>query len=234
MMERKKIITGDGSVSLHVPTLNQTYHSRHGALTEAQYVYIQQGLAFWHQQTQASSVSVFEMGFGTGLNALLAAAYAEQQQLSIYYETLEKYPLSPEELSSMDYDQLLKGDTTTQIFHQIHQCSWEVTQAVPPFFELLKKKMGVEEYASKTLFDLIFYDAFGHHAQPELWGTERMQKCYELLRPNGVWVSYCAKGSVRRSLQEVGFVVERLPGAPGKREMLRAVKSESCTFEKKA
>lgn len=240
----KLIQTGDGSQSLYHSELDETYHSRHGAIAESRHVFIQNGLM--HQLTQAKldvsqnpynpsrPLSILEMGFGTGLNALLTLLFQQEHsqvyanskgeitEFSIDYQSLEAYPLAPEIYESLDYTKQLKCDH--ELFLAMHRAPWEQTTGIAPGFGLLKNKMRFEEFRAESAFDLVYYDAFGARVQPELWEIERFSALYQALRQGGVIVTYAAKGSVRRALQQVGFTVERLPGPPGKREMLRATK----------
>lgn len=219
------IATADGSPSIYVPELKETYHSRHGAQTESTYVFIEKGLQYWQEKNpNTDPVRILEVGFGTGLNAFLTYAYAQENQKPIFYETLEKFPLDINLLQAMDFDAFFGSEVSQQYFWPLHQSAWQATSKLDSFFEFSKREDDFLNYSSSQTFDLIFYDAFGAHAQPDLWTEEAMSKAASLLRPDGVWVSYCAKGSVRRALEASGLVAERLPGPPGKREMLRATK----------
>ncbi|MGC6479630.1 MAG: tRNA (5-methylaminomethyl-2-thiouridine)(34)-methyltransferase MnmD [Flavobacteriaceae bacterium] len=223
---RKEIIaTADGSPSLFLPELKETYHSRHGAQTESDYVFLQKGLSHWLDLSDKSkSIHLLEVGFGTGLNAYLTFKAAVKQKLSIHYHSLEKFPLSISLLEQMQFDQFLGATASQSYFWPLHQAEWEVSTAISANFHLCKKEVGFEDFRTEQKYDIIFYDAFGAHAQPQMWTAERMAQAANLLRSGGVWVSYCAKGSVRRALEDAGLQVERLPGPPGKREMLRAIR----------
>lgn len=219
------IATSDGSPSIYVPELKETYHSRHGAQTESTYVFIEKGLQHWQEKNpNTNQVRIFEVGFGTGLNAFLTYRYAVENQKQIFYETLEKFPLVENLLQAMNFDTFFGSEVSQQYFWPLHQSAWQKSSKLDSFFELYKREDDFLNYTTAQTFDLIFYDAFGAHAQPDLWTEEAMSKAASLLRPSGVWVSYCAKGSVRRALEASGLVAERLPGPPGKREMLRASK----------
>ena len=163
------------------------------------------------------------MGYGTGLLSYVNFLDHLKTQIKIDYTSIEAYPLSLKELGRLNYNRFFEEKKSFS-FTEFSELTWEVAHQLSPIFTLQKQKSFFEEYKSKNLFDIIYYDAFGAHAQPDLWEIEWMEKCFDLLNYGGVWVSFCAKGSVRRALQEVGFKVERLPGPPGKREMLRAVK----------
>ena len=223
-MEKKLIITKDGSPSFEVGALKETYHSRHGARTESEFVYIQQGLAHWHRQQQ--QCRVFELGFGTGCNALLAYEYAQKHQLTLEYTTIEKYPLSETDLEALKQHTYASTATGQDFFQLAHALPWNKKETVAPSVHFEKILGDYFEYSPKTRFDVVFYDAFGAHAQADLWAPTALEKAVELMDTNAVWVSYCAKGSVRRALQSFGLHVERLPGPPGKREMLRGTRVE--------
>ncbi|MCL6217636.1 tRNA (5-methylaminomethyl-2-thiouridine)(34)-methyltransferase MnmD [Zunongwangia pacifica] len=222
-MERKIIKTGDGSATIHLPEWNEQYHSKHGALQEAMHVFIKMGLDFTITEFNKTELYILEIGFGTGLNALLTAFYGNT--VKINYTGVEAYPVKPEELEVLDYASVLPDfKTAAAIFNKMHQVDWEKSLPITSNFSLNKQKKTFQEIDDKEVFDLIYFDAFGARVQPELWTEVIFQKMYDSLKLNGVLVTYAAKGSVRRAMQAVGFTVERLPGPPGKREMLRAVK----------
>lgn len=221
---RKCILTSDGSKTLRVEHLKETYHSRHGAFQESQFVYIEQGLQFLIQKYSKPVIRILELGYGTGLMAYMTYRRALQINNRIEYMSIDPFPINEEELRLLEYEKL---------FSQLHNCisfstfsslKWNHKEIINDSFKLHKKIVTFQDFQTDTLFDLLYYDAFGAHAQPELWELQWMQKSFDLLVSGGVWVSYCAKGTVRRGLEKVGFQVFRLPGPPGKREMMRAVK----------
>jgi tRNA U34 5-methylaminomethyl-2-thiouridine-forming methyltransferase MnmC len=216
------ITTADGSKTIHFPEWNESYHSKHGAIQEAQHVYIQSGLAFYHQNNSVNALNLLEIGFGTGLNAMLSFQYAKANHLKLNYQSLEKYPLDVETLSALHYVELFTKDS--EVFQQLHSTAWEKFFEINTFFNLKKIQTDIKSYQSDSVFDLIYFDAFGPRVQPALWEKPILQNMYNALKPNGVWVTYSCKGQVKRDLQDVGFHVEKLPGPPGKREMLRAIK----------
>lgn len=173
---------------------------------------------------ESDEISILEMGFGTGLNALITFFEAEKKNISIDYVGIEAFPVLRQELEQLNYVTELNVPQLESVFDTIHTVSWEEVHILSPFFKLQKQKKDFFEVDDIERFNLIYFDAFGPRVQPELWTTELFQKMYSSLKRKGVLVTYSAKGSVRRNLQEVGFTVERLPGPPGKREMLRAVK----------
>lgn len=214
------IKTSDGSTSLYLPELNETYHSKHGALQETQHVFIHNGLQLFHSQ----SLAILEIGFGTGLNALVTYQQHNNLQLNIHYETTEAYPLQWEQASMMNYPEMLSAPLLHTVFKQIHTCPWGENITLSPTFTFKKRLQRFETITDTQQFDLIYFDAFGAQVQPELWEEDIFKRMYNALKKNGILVTYAAKGSVRRAMQACGFTVERLPGPPMKREMLRARK----------
>lgn len=222
-MQKKIIITGDGSPSLYINQLKETYHSKYGAITESDHVYIKEGFAHWVSLNKQKAPRIFEMGLGTGLIAYLSYVFALNHKVFCEYVSVEKYPLSIDEVQSLRMKDALPDPDHHHFFDQLHEVTWGQNLSKSDF---LFKKLE-QDFFSVTLdqsFDIMFYDAFGYHVNSEMWQEKALQKCYDLLQYGGVWVSYCAKGSVRRSLEKIGFTVERLEGPPGKREMLRAIK----------
>lgn len=214
----KVIKTGDGSTTIYLEHLDEQYHSLHGAVNESNHVFINHGLQYVAESKQ--EISILEMGFGTGLNALLTLLNSEG--LKVNYTSLEKFPIEEEVIAQLDFwgdDQKAKED-----FGQLHQAKWNTTQQITSAFSLNKLHVGLEEFEPKHKFDLIYYDAFAPKVQPELWTVDIFRKCFDLLNENGILVTYCAQGQVKRNMKEVGFKVEALPGPPGKREMTRAIK----------
>ncbi len=223
-MKREFLTTQDGSVTIHLPDWNEQYHSKHGAINEAVHVFIENGLEYYISgaKTATPLVSILEIGFGTGLNAFLTLLFAEKQPLLINYCGVEAYPVSASEVAQLNYPELL--NTSAEVFEKLHRSSWETPNTITDEFSLTKRKQLFSEIKDKEAFDIIYFDAFGARVQPELWTESIFRQMYEALLPNGVLVTYSSKGSVRRAMQAVGFIVERLPGPPGKRHMLRATK----------
>ena len=219
-MEREIIKTLDGSTTIHLKEWDECYHSKHGAIQEAKHVFIKNGLSLFEDK----SVNILEIGFGTGLNAFITFLEADQKKQTINYTGVEAYPVNTEEVLSMNYVSELKADQFDIIFQKMHGCEWNLNTEISCNFSLTKRKQFFDEIDDFEIFDLIYFDAFGYRVQPELWSTEIFQKMYNSLKPNGVLVTYAARGVVKRSMIEVGFTVEKLAGPPGKREMFRAVK----------
>jgi len=214
-MKREIITTKDGSKSISIPEQNVTYHSIHGALQESNHVFIEAGLR--PLLNQLETIHIFEMGFGTGLNALLSLQIAITHQQKINYTAVELFPLTIEEASALNY--------THESFMQLHQCDWEKDNELDRYFTLHKTNGSLLNYSTNKTIHLIYFDAFAPAAQPELWTKHIFDKLYSILAVNGVLVTYCSKGSVRRTMLEAGFSVEKIPGALHKREMIRARKT---------
>lgn len=220
-MERKIIVTADGSSTIHLPELNESYHSKHGAIQEAKHVFIKNGLSLFYEK----NISILEIGFGTGLNSFITFLEAPKFHLKIDYVGVEAYPVSSEEIEKINYVSELRVEEFKEVFSEMHGQEWDIKNRLSSNFSLTKRKCFFEEIKDENVFNLIYFDAFGARVQPELWTEDIFEIMYKSLKLNGVLVTYCAKGSVRRALLKVGFLVEKLAGPPGKREMLRATKN---------
>jgi tRNA U34 5-methylaminomethyl-2-thiouridine-forming methyltransferase MnmC len=219
-LEREIIITSDGSTTIHLPSWNEQYHSKHGAIQEAYHVFLQTGFF----KIELEKIDILEIGFGTGLNAFITFIEAKKHNKKVTYVGVEAYPVSAGELQKLNYVSELKATEEQAVFDDMHRVSWDESHQISNGFQLLKRQQFFQEINDIAAFDLIYFDAFGAQNQPELWTEEIFEIMFKAIRKNGILVTYSAKGSVRRALQAVGFVVERLPGPPGKREMLRATK----------
>lgn len=221
-MKREIIITGDGSRTIHIPEWNENYHSSHGALQEANHVFLRSGLDVFKGQPE---ISVFEVGFGTGLNAILTLQEAEKSKIKVRYAGIEAYPVSAEELSALSYEDLLDDAAAKAYYTELHAAAWNVEVQVSPYFTLNKIHEKLEDFRFEAeAYDLVYFDAFGPRTQEDMWAQEHFRKLFTALKQGGVLVTYCAKGQVKRDLKAVGFEIEALPGPPGKREMTRAWK----------
>lgn len=209
--------TKDGSDTLYVPGLDEHYHSSHGAIAESVHVFINAGFL----QLNQASFSILEIGFGTGLNALLSLQESLKKHKEIHYTALEKNPLHPDMAKSLNYPALL-GNLPD--YYQLHDCPWGRNEKITDQFTLFKVNEALEKWVPQKSFDLIYYDAFGPDKQPEVWAPKIIRKVASSLSPGGILVTYTAKGDIRRLFSESGLKVEKLPGPPGKREMLRARK----------
>lgn len=219
-MEREILQTKDGSTTIHIKEWDECYHSKHGAIQEAQHVFIKNGLSLF----EGKSVSILEIGFGTGLNAFITFLESKKLHQAIDYVGVEGYPVSPDEVLSMNYVTELDADNESAVFEKMHESNWNEKIVLRDDFYLTKRKQFFDEIDDLEKFDLIYFDAFGYRVQPELWSTAIFKKMYDALKPKGKLVTYAARGVVKRSMIEVGFTVEKLQGPPGKREMFRASK----------
>jgi len=218
-VKREIIKTLDGSTTIRLPEWDECYHSKHGAIQEAKHVFIKNGLSLFD-----TPVSVLEIGFGTGLNAFITYLESVRKNQIIDYVGVEAYPVDADEILEMNYAEELNALEFENIFAKMHKSNWNEKVEICDRFSLTKRKQFFHEINDLEIFDLIYFDAFGYRVQPELWSTEIFKKMYDSLKPNGVLVTYAARGVVKRSMIEVGFTVEKLAGPPGKREMFRAFK----------
>ena len=229
-MERELITTADGSHSLYVKGLDEHYHSIHGAIQESKHVFIETGLKHIVSKN-IREVNILEIGFGTGLNALLTLMEAEKLNIKVNYTSLEAYPLNSELVSALNYVELLAQSESvekanlTSTFSQLHICDWEKEIEFSKNFTLHKIQNTLQEIIFNNNFDLTYFDAFGPRVQPEMWTEELFSKIFEATNLKGCLVTYCAKGEVKRTLKKVGYTVETLPGPPRKREMVRGTKN---------
>lgn len=217
------ITTEDGSHSLFVPHLDEHYHSTHGAIQESHHVYITTGL----NACQLQQLNVLEIGFGTGLNAFLTLLESEKTNKQIHYTSIELYPLDLESAKQLNYAQQITDNAKAPLFLALHKAPWNEDIEITPKFILQKIDFDFstpKSFKPSTLFDVIYFDAFAPEKQPEMWTQAIFNKLFALCNQNAVITTYCAKGVVRRMLQSAGFTVERLPGPPGKREILRGRK----------
>lgn len=202
--------------------MNETYHSRHGAMQESTYVFISKGLDFIQQRDTLNAISILEIGFGTGLNAWLSLEWARDNSTLIKYHSLETFPVPQEIWESLNYSN--HSDATE--FKNLHQVPWQTWNEINPVFSLFKDNQSLQEVIlPANHFELIYFDAFAPNKQPEMWELPLLSKVVASMKSAGVFVTYCAKGQLKRDLKSLGLVVESLPGPPGKREMIRALKN---------
>lgn len=215
-------VTNDGSCTVKSERFHENYHSKWGAVQESQHVFIKNGL----EKIEKPTVKILEMGFGTGLNALLSLIFASQNKQKIEYTTLELFPIKEDILEQLNYTNFLKKTEFENDFQDLHRLEWEITHKISSFFTFKKFNENLVNYQFSDIdqFDLIFYDAFSPEKQAELWTPEIFKKIYDSTEKNGRLVTYCAKGIVKRALKSVGFTVKAVTGPPGKREMIVAEK----------
>ena len=221
-MERTVVLTADGSSSIFVPDFDEHYHSVHGAMQESLHVFINAGLNYMAEKQK--TISILEVGFGTGLNALLTYFYANKADLTINYTALEKFPLEMKLVETLNYPEILNIPQATEILNTMHALSWNATVNLSTQFLFNKRHIDLLDFCSTEQFDVIYFDAFAPSAQPELWTVSVFENMFNTLKNNGILTTYCAKGSVKRAMKEVGFKIESLTGPIGKREMTRARK----------
>lgn len=219
-MKRTILTTSDGSTTIRIEDWDECYHSIHGAIQEAKHVFIKNGLSLF----ETEAIAILEIGFGTGLNALISFLEANQKKQYISYVGVEAYPIDSEEVNKMNFAQELEASIADDAFNKMHACPWEEKFVLNEYFDLTKRKQFFQDINDSNLYDLIYFDAFGYRVQPELWNLEIFQKMYNALKENGVLVTYAARGVIKRNMIEAGFTVVKLPGPPGKREMFRATK----------
>ena len=219
-MKREIIQTKDGSTSILLPDWNETYHSKFGAIQEAKHVFIKNGLSLF----QGESVSILEIGFGTGLNAFITYLEAKNSGQKINYTGVEAFPVSEEDALKMNYVSELEAESESAIFLKMHESTWNESVFLDEQFTLKKQNKKFQEIGDSEKYDLIYFDAFGFRVQPELWSLEIFQIMFQALKPQGILVTYACRSSIKNAMKEAGFEVEKLGGPPGKREMLRARK----------
>ena len=215
--------TADGSNTLYNETIGEHYHSKHGALQESKHVFIDAGLKYAVQCFPDQQISILEIGFGTGLNFLMTALYATEEQLSINYTGIEAYPLTKEELTSTNYSQYVPAEIWNGLISN-YETVLTTPFCVQPNLKLQIAHTRLQDFSAHTLFDLIYFDAFSAQHQQEMWSEEIIGHVCSFLKPGGIFVTYAITGKLKRALKSFGMKIEKLPGAPGKREMLRAVK----------
>lgn len=211
--------TADGSDTLYVPEIDESYHSTNGAVQESLHIFINDGF----HQCKKKTVKVLEIGFGTGLNAFLTLIEAERENKSVIYTGLEFYPVETIEAVKLNFPELIEPDKRAE-FEALHSCEWNRKVKITTNFTLIKQRVDFTKTEFSEKYDVIYFDAFSPEKQPEMWSEKLFEKLYLCADENAILTTYCAKGIVRRAMQSAGFVVERLPGPIGKREILRARK----------
>lgn len=218
MSNLKIIKTSDNSNTIYSERFKEHYHSINGAIQESNLIFIDSAL----KQIKKNDISVFELGFGTGLNAFLTLIYSVKNKLNIYYESIELYPVPENIWSQLNYSENLKNFND---FFAIHNCKWNSIEKINQNFTLMKIQKALENYnENDRKFDIVYFDAFSPEIQPEMWKQGVFEKMFNLMNSNSILTTYSAKGQVRKNLQNAGFKVERIPGPAGKREITRALK----------
>lgn len=215
-------VTQDGSSSIFSDKFGVSYHSKYGAIQESKHVFIQAGLL--EKFKQQDHVNILEFGFGSGLNAFLSFLESINQNKVVYFETLDAYPIRKEISDKLNYVEVLGAVQYTDVFKALHELPWSESHQISDRFTFCKRHVRFEEVTVQPIFDVIFYDAFAPTAQPELWDEKVLGNACNALKSGGIFVTYCAKGVVKRTIKSLGFEIEPLKGPPGKREMTRAWK----------
>ncbi|MCF6131878.1 tRNA (5-methylaminomethyl-2-thiouridine)(34)-methyltransferase MnmD [Flavobacterium wongokense] len=218
-MKREIIQTNDGSTTIHLPEWNESYHSKHGAIQEAYHVFIKNGLSLF----ESMPISILEIGFGTGLNSFITFVESKKNSQKIDYVGVEAYPVALEEALQMNYAISIE-ESEKDMFKKMHEVGWEEKHQLSENFSLTKRQQFFQDINDENAFDLIYFDAFGFRVQPELWSEEIFEAMFKALKTNGILVTYACRTSIKNAMLSAGFSVKKLPGAPGKREMLRASK----------
>ncbi|MEG1379463.1 MAG: tRNA (5-methylaminomethyl-2-thiouridine)(34)-methyltransferase MnmD [Bacteroidales bacterium] len=221
--QRKPEITADGSVTFYIPEIDEHYHSTNGAVVEARHVYLKEALQQYITLNLPKQVRILEVGFGTGLNAFLTLLRSEELQIPIHYTTLELYPLGAEQVGMLNYAEQIDA-SRLHLFNALHEAEWGETVSITPFFSIEKRQLDLVRSPLEGLFDVVYFDAFAPDKQPEMWTEAIYRKGADAVIPHGILTTYCAKGVVRRGFRDAGFAMERIPGPPGKREMIRGTR----------
>lgn len=220
----KITLTADGSNTLFNEEIGEHYHSKHGALQESKHVFIAAGLQYTTEQFPEEEISILEVGFGTGLNFLMTAAYCDYHAVKLKYTGLEAFPLRSEDLESTGYDQYVVPKIWNGLILNYGKAMQQAVEILPGQ-QLKIVHTYLHRFQTTEQFHLIYYDAFSVQHQPEMWTDEIIAHVCQFLRPGGIFVTYAITGKLKRALKGIGFTIEKLPGAAGKREMLRATKS---------
>lgn len=217
------VTTADGSKTIHNAEVGENYHSRHGALQESQHVFLNSGLRYFLADQTTDEVSILEIGLGTGLNFLLSADFCTARQIKLSYTGIEAYPLTPEMISQTGYEQYISADIW-QSFLKEYPESLNKVVALSEYCQLQTAHCKLLSFNSPHQYDVIYFDAFAAIHQPKMWNEEAISHTIRFLKPGGVFVTYAITGNLKRQIKALGLKVEKAPGAPGKREMLRAIK----------
>lgn len=216
------VVTADGSKTLYHPEIGEHYHSRHGAVQESRYVFLGKGLEYYLKRNPSSAVSILEIGFGTGLNFLLSADFCYKEGIQLYYTGVEAHPVPADMLSQTGYDAYV-APALWESFLLHYTNTLRATAAILDGCSLEITPCRALQFATEKRFDLLYFDAFAATHQPEMWTEETLQHVCTFLKPGGIFVTYAITGHLKRTMKALGFTIEKVPGAPGKREMLRAI-----------
>ena len=216
-------ITSDGSKTLFNEEVGEYYHSRHGALQESRHVFLNTGMRYFLERSGQKNIKILEVGFGTGLNFLISADFCSANNIQLDYTGIEAYPLKPEIIENTGYQSYISTDLWDSFTSQ-YEVAQQKNTFIYKYCSLKIEYVKMLDFNSDELFDVIYFDAFAAVHQPEMWNQESLAHISKFLNPGGVFVTYAITGDLKRSMKSLGFTIEKVPGAPGKREMLRAVK----------
>ncbi|MBC8053239.1 MAG: tRNA (5-methylaminomethyl-2-thiouridine)(34)-methyltransferase MnmD [Sphingobacteriaceae bacterium] len=217
------VTTADGSKTIFNPLVGENYHSKHGALQESRHVFLRSGLEFFLEKNPGNDVSILEVGFGTGLNFLLSADYCTRNRLNLSYTGIEAYPLTPEMIAATEYESYIDVSLYQSFLSQYSE-SLSRELSLNHYSRLEIAPVELLNFNTEKTFDVLYFDAFAAIHQPEMWTDEALAHCCLFLKPGGIFVTYAITGNLKRSMKSLNFSIEKAPGAPGKREMLRATK----------
>lgn len=217
------VTTADGSKTIYNSDVGENYHSTHGALQESRHVFLNSGLQYFLDQNPASEISILEVGFGTGLNFLLSADYCTDQNINLDYTGIEAYPLTEALIRQTGYDAYIPAGIWDSFINNYLE-TLKVPVKINHSCQLQIGPCRLSDFSTDLQYDVIYFDAFASARQPEMWSEEAITHTVRFLKPGGVFVTYAITGNLKRMLKSLGLKVEKAPGAPGKREMLRAVK----------
>jgi tRNA U34 5-methylaminomethyl-2-thiouridine-forming methyltransferase MnmC len=217
------VTTADGSKTIYNSEVGENYHSRHGALQESRHVFLKSGLQYFLEHNSTSEVSLLEVGLGTGLNFLLSADYCTDNQINLAYTGIEAYPLTNELISQTGYEQYVSASLWNSFINE-YPDSLKHPVGINPYCQLQTAHCKLTDFTTNIQYDVIYFDAFASVRQPEMWDEEAITHTIQFLKAGGVFVTYAITGNLKRTLKGLGLKVEKAPGAPGKREMLRATK----------
>jgi tRNA U34 5-methylaminomethyl-2-thiouridine-forming methyltransferase MnmC len=223
-MEREIVLTADGSHSITIPALGETYHSHHGAIQESMHVFIRTGLLPYLSSFAGGQVNILEIGFGTGLNALLTLIEVEGLKQQVRYTAVEPYPLSKDESDQLNYCTILGRPDMQTLFTNIHNCDWGKDITIHPLFTIHKSAASLLDYSTGETMHLVYFDAFSPSSQPDLWSVQVFENLFNIMPAGGILVTYCSKSVARKAMKAAGFTVQKLNGPWGKREIVRATK----------
>jgi tRNA U34 5-methylaminomethyl-2-thiouridine-forming methyltransferase MnmC len=231
----KIVKTADGSNTIYNSVVGENYHSKHGALQESRHVFLKSGLEYFLKVSptggdlEGAGISILEVGFGTGLNFLLSANYCISQNIKLDYTGIEAYPVPVDMIAQTGYSEYISPDVWKQ-FIEMYSASLQQPVELNKNCQLQIANYKLQEFNSQKQYNVIYFDAFAAAYQPEMWSEAAITHTLQFLKAGGVFVTYAITGNLKRIIKSLGLKVEKAPGAPGKREMLRATKFENLAI----